>query len=122
MVLHYCKHFLLWHLAKEGKNMTQTTTAITGSYRIENSKLHNQANGLILHLRERKYTSGKPKQFLAIHKPTYEYISSLYPKAVFTGEADGKPVATSKLYELDYKGVKHTLSITGNTATISEAQ
>jgi hypothetical protein len=68
---------------------------IQGSYQISNNQLLKE--GVTFLIKERKVvTPKKPKLYLSSIKPTFEYVSSLYP-------------ITENTYQIDYKGVKYKL-------------
>ena len=68
---------------------------IQGSYQISNNQLLKE--GITFLIKERKsVTPKKPKLYLSSIKPTFEYVSSLYP-------------ITENTYQIDYKGVKYKL-------------
>jgi hypothetical protein len=68
---------------------------IQGSYQISNNQLLKE--GVTFLIKERKVvTPKKPKLYLSSIKPTFEYVSSMYPLSENT-------------YQIDYKGVKYKL-------------
>ena len=68
---------------------------IQGSYQISNNQLLKE--GVTFLIKERKVvTPNKPKLYLSSIKPTFEYVSSMYPIAENT-------------YQIDYKGAKYKL-------------
>jgi thiamine pyrophosphokinase len=68
---------------------------IQGSYQISNNQL--QKDGIIFLIKERKVvTPKKPKLYLSSIKPTFEYVSSMYP-------------ISENTYQIDYKGAKYKL-------------
>ena len=68
---------------------------IQGSYQISNNQLLKE--GVTFLIKERKsVTPKKPKLYLSSIKPTFEYVSSMYPIAENT-------------YQIDYKGAKYKL-------------
>jgi hypothetical protein len=68
---------------------------IQGSYQISNNQLLKE--GVTFLIKERKsVTPKKPKLYLSSIKPTFEYVSSMYPLSENT-------------YQIDYKGAKYKL-------------
>jgi hypothetical protein len=68
---------------------------IQGSYQISNNHLIKE--GVTFLIKERKIiTPKKPKLYLSSIKPTFEYVSSMYPLSQNT-------------YQIDYKGAKYKL-------------
>lgn len=68
---------------------------IQGSYQISNNHLIKE--GVTFLIKERKIiTPKKPKLYLSSIKPTFEYVSSMYPLSENT-------------YQIDYKGAKYKL-------------
>lgn len=68
---------------------------IQGSYQISNNQLLKE--GVTFLIKERKsVTPKKPKLYLSSIKPTFEYVSSMYP-------------ISENTYQIDYKGVKYKL-------------
>jgi hypothetical protein len=76
--------------------------SIEGTYYLDNSTLKpTDKNNPELVIRHRKTaTKGKPDIFLAVHKPAFNYISSLF--------GNNKDIAL-KSYELDYQKTKYQL-------------
>ena len=68
---------------------------IQGSYQISNNQLLKE--GVTFLIKERKsVTPKKPKLYLSSIKPTFEYVSSMYP-------------ISENTYQIDYKGAKYKL-------------
>ena len=68
---------------------------IQGSYPISNNHLTKE--GVTFLIKERKIiTPKKPKLYLSSIKPTFEYVSSMYP-------------ISENTYQIDYKGAKYKL-------------
>jgi hypothetical protein len=68
---------------------------IQGTYQISNNHLLKE--GVTFLIKERKTTTPKkPKLYLSTIKPTFEYVSSMYP-------------ISENIYQIDYKGVKYKL-------------
>jgi len=94
-----------------------------GIYKLKDNKLYRD-DGLLIHIRKRKKSAKgkKAEQFLAIHKPTYQYISSLYPKEVVTGEANGKwSITEIGFWKFDWQQEQYILKIKGDKAFIKPA-
>jgi hypothetical protein len=76
-------------------NMNITPIDIGGQYLVIGNKLQSSGKPPI-YIRKRKVKGqGKTDQFLAIHKPTFQYISGLYPVKgahnTFTLDCGNKP-------------------------------
>ena len=80
---------------------------LVGKYLVVKNQLKAD-NRPILHIRDRKVRGNLPAKFMAIHKPTFTYISSLYPT--------DKP----NTYTLDFQGIVYGLEFMGDTATIKQ--
>lgn len=80
---------------------------LDGKYLVVKNQLK-ASNRPILHIRDRKVKGKLPAKFMAIHKPAFTYISSLYPS--------NKP----NTYTLDYQGIVYGLEFIGDTASIKQ--
>lgn len=77
--------------------------SIEGTYYLDNDTLKptDKSNPELVIRHRKTSTKGKPDIFLAVHKPDFNYISSLFGK-------NTKNVAF-KSYELDYQKTKYQL-------------
>jgi hypothetical protein len=93
--------------------LMQKDFSIEGVYYLENNKLiPTDKTKPELIIRHRKTpVRGKPSAFLAIHKPEFKYISSLFD------DKNNQSVAT-KSYELDYTNTKYKLTFTPDNSNL----
>lgn len=97
---------------------------IEGKYILDNNKLKSVNNNLVLHIRERKNISGNAKLFMAVHSPSFSYISNLYPSDTISGTtsvANYEELSfsdLSKWYLSLNDGHKYTISVNGTEAVI----
>jgi hypothetical protein len=83
---------------------------IVGQYLVIGKQLKSSGKPT-LHIRQRKIVGrGKSQYFLAIHNPTFQYISGLF-------QIKGK----ENTYSLDYQNKAHSLVMKDTKATIAEA-
>jgi len=80
---------------------------LVGKYLVVKNQLK-ASHRPILHIRDRRVRGKLPAKFMAVHKPTFTYISSLYPT--------NKP----NTYTLDYQGIVYQLDFEGESATIKQ--
>lgn len=96
---------------------------IQGSYTLRGDKLYSNDRPVILHIRKRKHlkNSKQTPLFLAIHQPSFKYVSNLYPQRKHEArKAPVKELTDSCIMYLDDNAAEYEFKKQGDNVEITK--